>query len=443
MRTKGHLIKLLCLAILIILAVPSLFIFTASADNAPTPPEITDGGAYCLFDKTHKKMIISENATEILNTSTSAKVMMGLIACEELSSRLDEVVTITDSMLAGSGGYSMRLQAGENIKIIDLLYGAICGSYNDAAYVLASVCGGSSERFVERMNQKAKALGATSTNYVNPIGYPDNDAMVTTLSDTLQIALAASENQLYMEISSAKHHDIGATNLSAERTVYNRNYLISSRSTQAYYNSACKGMNAGISGQAGGWSIVTLATDESTDYICIVLGGSENVETGEIYAYKTVNTLIGWASAAYNDHQIFKKGQVLGQTEVGMTALGSKKVEVVASDDFSVYIPDGSSPNLNYKIEYVSEKLNAPIKAGEKIGVASVYCNGELVGKCDVVLTEDCEANIIMKAIGSIGEYTRSRAFILTLIFIIIALPIVIVKEKRRSYGARRRRRKY
>ena len=443
MRAKRNLVRLFCLAILIMILAPSLFIFAASADNTPTPPEITDGGAYCLFDKTHKKMLVSKNETAVLNTSTSAKVMMGLIACEELSSRLDEVVTVTESMLSGSGGYSMRLQAGEQIKIIDLLYGAICGSYNDAAYVLASVCGGSADGFVERMNQKAKALGAASTNYKNPIGYPDNDAMVTTLADTLQIALAASENQLYMEISSAKHHDIGATNMSAARTVYNRNYLISSRSTQAYYNSACKGMNAGISGEAGGWSIVTLATDESTDYICIVLGGGENAETGEICAYNTVNTLVDWACDTFNDYQIFKKGQILGEAEIGMTALGTKKAEYAAAQDFSVYIPDGSNPSLNYKVEYVSERLIAPIKAGERIGTANVYCNGELVGKCDVILTEDCEANVIMKAIGAIGGYTKSRAFILTLIFIVIVMPIVIIKEKRRVRGNHRRRRKY
>ena len=164
----------------------------------------------------------------------------------------------------------------ETIKIKDLLYGAICGSYNDAGYAIASICSGSSVGFVSAMNERAKALGALSTNYTNPLGYPDNDAMKTTLSDTLKIASAASENSLYMEICSAKKHEISETNLSGARTVYNRNYLVSSRSTQAYYNPVCSGMNAGISGEAGGWSVITLAHDDGADYICIILGGEES-----------------------------------------------------------------------------------------------------------------------------------------------------------------------
>lgn len=435
MRSKRKLIGLLCLTVLTLITVSSFFIFPINAADSPTPPAITDTGAYCLYDKTHNKLITSRNEGELLNTSTSAKVTMGLLACEMLSDRLNETVTVSSDMLSGAGGYSMGLKDGEEIRIKDLLYGAICGSYNDAAYVIASICGGNADKFVTLMNEKAHKLGATSTSYTNPIGYPDNAAMVTTVADTLKIALEASDNDLYMEISSAKHHDIGATNKSGARTVYNRNYLISSRSTQAYYNSACRGMNAGISGEAGGWSIITLAQDDGAEYICIVLGGSENEDGTQIFAYDTANTLVNWVCETYNDHKVFSKGQVLGQAEISMTALGTQKVDYATAEELSVYIPDHSGPSVTYKVEYISEKLRAPIKKGDKIGVASVYCNGELVGECDVVIVEDCEANAVMKVISAIGDYTKSRAFIATLVFLAISLPIAIIIKKRHSHN--------
>ena len=269
---KRRNLRLVSLILVIVTIASSLFCLSASAKDEESPPRVENASAACIYDKTHNKMLVNENPELVLNTSTSAKVMTGLIACKMLGERLDETVTVTAEMLRGTSGYSMRLKEGEKIKINDLLYGAICGSYNDAAYVLANVCAGNAQGFVSLMNEKARELGAESTAYTNPLGYPDNSAMVTTLSDTLKIALAASDNELYMEISSAKKHEIGKTNVSDARTVYNRNYLISSRSTQAYYNDKCAGMNAGISGDAGGWIIVTLDHDDGADYICIVLG---------------------------------------------------------------------------------------------------------------------------------------------------------------------------
>ena len=443
MRNKGQIIRLLCLVTLVFTLASSLFLLGVSASETPTPPEISDGRAYCLYDKTHNKMLVSFNENEQMNTSTSAKVMMGLVACERLSDRLEETVTVSDEMLAGASGYSMKLKAGEQIKIIDLLYGAICGSYNDAAYVLANVCAESTQDFVDMMNEKAKELGALSTTYTNPLGYPDNVAMVTTLADTLSIAIAASENELYMEICSAKKHEIESNNASSSRTVYNRNNLVSSRSTQAYYNPSCFGMNAGISGDVGGWSIVTLARDDGAEYICIVLGGTENEDGTEIYAYETVNKLVNWACETYNDYKIFESGQILGQAEVSMTALGSEKINYCTADELYVYIPDHSHPSLNYTVEFISDKLEAPIKSGEKIGVATIYCNGERVGECDVVLTEDCEANGVMKLIADLGDYTKSRAFIATLVFLVIVLPIALIIKSRRSIKRRGYTRKY
>jgi beta-lactamase class A len=121
-----------------------------SAPETPQPSFETDGKSACVYDVTHSQFIYKKNADEVLNTSTSAKIMMGLIACEQLADRLNEKITVTEKMISGVGGYSMKLKVGETVTVKDLLYGAICASYNDAAYVLASVCGGSADGFVER-----------------------------------------------------------------------------------------------------------------------------------------------------------------------------------------------------------------------------------------------------------------------------------------------------
>ncbi len=436
---KSKILGAFALLILLTAAMSSLFVFSASAD-APKQPSIKNCRAACLFDKTHGRMIYSENASEPLHTSTSAKVMTGLLFCELLEDRLSKEVKITEDMLALSSGYSMGLKAGDRIKIEDLLYGAVCGSYNDAAYALACIASGSASDFVSLMNERARQAGAHSTTYTNPLGYPDDSAMMTTLSDTLKIALEASDNELYMNVSSAKSRAISING--KETTVYNRNLLVSSRTSQEYYNRSCLGMNAGSSGEKGGWSVITLARDEGVEYICVILGGSEG-DDQEIFAYSEANRLIDWVSEEYNMHKVFDNGQVLGHAEISMTSLGRQSVECIASDELSVYIPNRSSPEVTYELKYLPDKCQAPIKAGDCIGSASVFCNGELVGECEITVGEDIEANIFMKAIEKIALYTQSRAFVAAAVFLAIALPITLIIMKRRNGTHRMSRRKY
>jgi D-alanyl-D-alanine carboxypeptidase (penicillin-binding protein 5/6) len=413
-----------------------LFILTVlpvSSASSDDTPNISATSAL-LYDKTHGKYIVEKNAFAMVNTSTSAKITMGLLACEMLGDRLEERVTVTEEMIAEASGYRMNLKVGELIAIKDLLYGAICGSYNDAAYVLAHVCGTNSQGFVEMMNSRALELGAKNTKYVNPLGYPDNAAMITTAYDTLKIALAASENELYMEICSAVKHTVPATNKTDERQFYNRNHLVSSAANASYYNPKCKGMNAGYSGEAGGWSIVTLAHDDGADYICIVLGGKESADGSEIYAYDDVNTLVNNACKTYNNYTVFPAGAQLGTTKIPLT-LGEASA-YIAADDLIIYIPTEGNSSIYRSIE-LEKDLKAPLEAGTKIGKVTVTFNGEKIGECDILLKESCEANGVMVVIAALGAYTTSRAFAATLVCFAVLLVAVFVYRYLNRYNSR------
>ena len=424
--------------------VATLFIILASILSvipavAVDTPEVDGGEAIVLYDKTHKRYIVEENGFAMLNTSTSAKIMMGLIACETLADRLDQTVTISEDMISGASGYSMSLRIGEKIKIEDLLYGAICGSYNDAAYALAYLCGGSG--FVDMMNSRALELGAKATNYVNPIGYPDSSTMITTAYDTLKIALAASDNELYMTVCSAVRHTVNATNKSDERTIYNRNYLVCSATNGSYYNAKCKGLNAGYSGEAGGWSIVTLIEDDGAEYICVLLGGKENADGSEIYAYDSVNVLANWVCKTYNDYQIFPAGAQVGTTNIGLVGIAANDAPYIAADDLTVYVPAGCE--VSYHVE-IDKDLKAPIAEGTVIGKVIATADGDKVGEVDLLLKNSYEANSIMVVIDKIGSYTMSRAFVATIICFVVLLAAVMTYRyvnRYNSHGRYTRRR--
>lgn len=447
-RKKRSNIAILALFLTLITLISAFFLSPAavfadeSKESEKIEPEVENCAAFVLYDKTHERYVIEKDGFAILSTSTSAKVTMGLVACEKLSGRLDETVIITEEMIAKSSGYSMKLKAGEALKIRDLLYGAICGSYNDAAYAVAHIAGGDTKSFVDMMNARALELGAKNTHYENPLGYPDHEAMVTTAYDTLKIALAASENELYMSLSSALKHTVGATNLTAERQFYNRNYLISAASTAAYHNNSCAGMNAGISSDKAGWSIVTHATDDGAEYVCVLLGGIEGAGDRNL-AYDEVNKQLNFIFKKYNSYTVYKKGAVLANTKIGLTSIATNDAPCVAKEDVTVYIPTDEGAQLTTEVR-LNENIKAPISAGTVVGKVIISMNGRKVGEGDIVLVESYEANGFMSAMGRIGGYTKSRAFILTLvIFVILTATAIFLRYTKPNFFTKTKYKKY
>ena len=414
--------KIICAAVTaaLLTALFAFFLPVTALDEGSGEAEVKNCASFVIYDKTHQSYLLEKDGFFIVKTSTSAKVMMGLIACESLGGRLDETVTVTEKMLSESSGNSMGLKSGENITVRDLLYGAICGSYNDAAYVLAHLVGGDSAGFVSMMNARALALGAKSTHYTNPLGYPDNEAMVTTAYDTVKIALAASDNPLYMEISSAVKHS-SSTNLT-DREIRNKNLLISSwgADTTEHYNPKCAGMNAGFASDESGWSIITLAKDDGADLICVLLGG-----TDKYLAYDEINSHVNRLCKEYNNFTVFKKGDKIGTTKVEYTAMVTNDAPYVAKEDINVYLPSHGVDSVSYTVE-LNDVIRAPLTAGDVIGKVMITSNGVKVGEGEIAIKDSYEANGVMKFVGGLGGYVKSRAFIATLVFFAISLSVTL-----------------
>ena len=433
-------------ATLLLIVTLSLACVPTFAATAPTEADFSGADAVYMYDITHNVALFDYNSDKVLNTSTSAKIMMGLVLCEALENRLDETVTVTSKMLDGVSGSCMKpaLSVGEQMSVNSLLYAALCGSYNDAAYVLANIAFGERSELVSAMNKKAAELGAKNTKYTNPLGYPDNAEMKTTALDVLKIATEAQKNELYMRYASAEKYTCEKTNKSEKRYIYNRNSLVSGSTYSYYYNSNCIGMNAGYSGDDGGWSVVTSVNDEGVEYIIIVLGGKESADETEVYAYEIANKLATYVCDEYNYVRIYKKDQEVGMTKVGLTALNTDNAPYLAADDLKIYVH--SSVDLHndviYRVHYTQKDIKAPIEAGTKIGVMQAIYNGQVIGECDLVLEESYERNAIMSFIQSLFDYTQSRAFVASIVFFVISFiaTVLYVRAKASKFDRRIRK---
>ena len=165
-----------------------------------------------LIDLESNTIIAQKNADARIYPASMTKVMTVLVAAEQITD-WDATFTMTQSIIdplfladASMAGFVH----GEEVSMMDLLYGAVLPSGAEATEALAIVCAGSEEAFAELMNEKAQALGLQDTHFVDASGLHDENHY-TTLSDMAIIMQAALDNPRCREELTSVNHTSPAT----------------------------------------------------------------------------------------------------------------------------------------------------------------------------------------------------------------------------------------
>ena len=156
MRKKGF-VLILMTAVLVSAAwiqYEKSFQIETAADLAPV---ISAKGAI-LIDVADGRVIYEKSAEEKLAPASTTKIMTALVALEimeEIDADLNSRIKIPKAAV-GIEGSSLYLKENEDVSVEELLYGMMLQSGNDAATATALSLGGSTEAFVERMNDRAR-----------------------------------------------------------------------------------------------------------------------------------------------------------------------------------------------------------------------------------------------------------------------------------------------
>lgn len=174
-------------------------------DLLPTPlPYPVKNGSLEFPELSAKSVVILDIGSSVLLyqkdpdlrllPASTTKIMTALVALESYS--LGEVLTVGDSKTEGN---KIKLIAGEQITVENLLYGLLVGSGNDAALVLAERFPGGVASFVSAMNKKASDLKLNDTHFTNPIGF-DEEGHYSTAGDLARLAWVALKNKTFTNI---------------------------------------------------------------------------------------------------------------------------------------------------------------------------------------------------------------------------------------------------
>ncbi len=413
-----------------------LLIIPTSAKSFEEIP-IENAEAVYLYNIENDRVLVSQNIDKRIQPVSTVKIMAGLIATEMLSERLDDVVVVTAAMIEGVTGQHYNINPGHNLSMRDLLYLAFCGGCHRSINILAYVISGNLPNFITLMNTRAKELGMTETFYANATGM-HSDSMYTTVQDIAKLCLAAADNALLMQITTASEYTtekLGEKNFTFE----NRNYLVGTGYTPRYFNSLCHGLAAGSTIESG-YCAATIADDGELSYVCIVMGAKTD-EDGTIYSYSLVNDLVKWAYDAWGYIEVISAGTTVCEMPVTMS-MDIDNVLVIPSRSVSVYLPKSTvlGTDITYSHTLNSEKLQAPVAEGAHVGLITAYSDGKEIATVELVTKTSVAQSEVLYALTRIKEISQSRVFIASVAFaIVFTLLYIIIKAVIRGTASNKR----
>ncbi|WP_430883071.1 D-alanyl-D-alanine carboxypeptidase family protein [Fusibacter sp. JL216-2] len=332
--------------------------------------------AALLMDQESGQILFQKNMNKVMYPASITKIMTAILIIEDLD--LDDTVVI-DAESPFTEGNRIYVIENEIFTVGQLLYATMIESANDAAVALAKYHSGSVEAFAQKMNERAKELGAMNTNFVNPNGLP-HDEHVTTAYDMALIGKYAMTLPKLREIVSTVKYQIPPTNKQSEtRYMTNSNrflYGTGSRN-QINYNGnlinikydAVKGIKTGYT-IAAGQTFVAYGEKDGKKLISVILkseGKNLYVDTRRLLDYGFDN---------FERKELMIAGEKV--EEINFEDEKNTKLPLVTRDALVAYLPLGVSVSDLSKEVQLEPDITLPVKAGQVLGFIQ-YSYGELI----------------------------------------------------------------
>lgn len=234
----------------------------------PTARALDYSSSSIVIDKNSGRILYQNNSHEKRLIASTTKILTAIIVIEK--GNLDREVTVGQEVLK-MYGTNIYIEVGEKLKVIDLLYGLLLRSGNDAAVTLAVATSKTEENFVAEMNQKAQEIGMKDSIFTNPHGLDEETKNYSTAYDMALLMQYASKNPTFSEISATKKYTVSTG--SKTYLWYNRNKLL----TRYKY---CTGGKNGYTPSAGK-TLVSTASKDNLDLITVSLNDSDTYTTHE------------------------------------------------------------------------------------------------------------------------------------------------------------------
>lgn len=358
----------------------------AAGAQTPQPPEIA-ARSYLLMDVTANQVLAARDIDVPVEPASLTKLMTAYLVFDALrSKKIDLKQALPVSTRAWKmPGSRMFIDPSMKVPVEDLIKGMIVQSGNDATVVLAEGVGGTVERFVQLMNEQAKALGMKATSYRNPEGLTEAGHTTTARDLSILSTRLLQDFPDYVSYYTIRKYRYEGTPTANDT---NRNMLL-------FRDPTVDGLKTGHTNAAGYCLIATAKRDfpnvGTRRVMAIVLGA--NSETGRA---NEAQKLLNWGYTAYEAIKLFDADQAVVTPEVWKGAqktakLGRPQAVVVA-------IPAGTAAKLKTQVSR-PDPLIAPLTKGQLVGTLKVSSGDQPLLELPLMVLETVEqAGLLRRA---------------------------------------------
>ena len=353
--------------------------FTDAYTEAIKEPDV-NSRACVVIDRKTNSVLFGKNENSKKKMASTTKIMTATIIIEKCN--LTDTIEISKKA-AGTGGSRLGLKTGDKITVLDLLYGLMLRSGNDAAVALAEYAGGDINGFAELMNAKALELGLTNTHFETPHGLDSNEHY-TTAYELALLSNYALNNPTFAKIVGTKNYTI--TINGSPKDLSNTNELLGNM--EGVY-----GIKTGFTNGANR-CLVTACKRNNIDIICVVLGADTK-------KFRTIDS-IKLINYVFNNFVVYD-----------LESFVNKNFEDWKKDNLNTFIINkGLSQDVLLNIEnlYISKVpirkdlinsfemkvecqkyFKAPVKGNSSIGNIVISNSGKKIAKCNISIMNDID----------------------------------------------------
>ncbi len=350
----------------------------ASHAQAPQPPEIA-AKSYLLVDVTAGQTLAAKDADSPVEPASLTKLMSAYLVFDALKAKK---ITLTQTLPVSQRAWKMPgsrmfIDPKMQVPVEDLIKGMIVQSGNDATMALAEGVAGSAERFVQLMNDQAKALGMKATSYKNVEGLTEAGHTTTARDLALLSTRLMHDFPEYVHYYTIKKYRYPGTPATNDT---NRNTLL-------FRDPTVDGLKTGHTNAAGYCLVATAKRDfpnlQGRRLLSVVLGAtSESARANES------QKLLNWGYTAYEAVKLFDAGKPVATPKVwkGKT----NELKLGRNEPIVVAVPSGTAAQVKTEIAR-PEPLIAPFRQGQAVATLKVKQGEQPLAEVPLVALEPVE----------------------------------------------------
>ncbi|MBM4242248.1 MAG: D-alanyl-D-alanine carboxypeptidase [Deltaproteobacteria bacterium] len=331
--------------------------------------------AAILMDGDSGEVLFAQNENTPWPPASMVKMMTVLIAMEQVRAgqlSLDEPIPAS-AWASSIGGSQVYLAEGEQFPLRDMLAAIMISSANDASMAVAERIGGTSDAFVERMNQRAQELGMKNTEFHTPHGLPPATDQKPDLMSATDLAILGRKLTQFPEIMGWAGSS-EAPFRGGQFTMRNTNHLVRT------YDGAT-GLKTGYYAAAG-FEVTATASRDGLALIAVVLGAPTKQGSFDEAARLLSKGFAGWKAI-----EPVKAGQPVG-AQISVSGGAEKFFVGQAAKGLRVVLPRDQAARVKVEVK-VPAQVSAPVTKGQVVGEVVTMQGDKEIGRTDLVAPHD------------------------------------------------------